>query len=137
MPDISIIYPKIKPKHKVDKSVSYGLASKVVEESQVIVHCTYKGTIYGDMIRIWKSTFLIANDSNHRSKLVHHENITIYPEWTEVENGKTITFTLIFTALPKNCLFFDFIESIPEPGGFEVKNIRRNKTDVYKISLNL
>ena len=38
-----------------------------------------------------------------------------------------------FSGLPRSCTSFDLIERIPEPGGFEVRNIGRNKTDVYEV----
>ena len=101
--------------------------TKIEEEKQVIIHCNYKG--FG-RIRIWKTTFLVAKNLNHKSKLIHAENITLYPEWT-LKRG----FTLIFTGLPKNCKQFDFIEDIPEPGGWIVNNIERNKSDVYLIDI--
>jgi hypothetical protein len=48
----------------------------------------------------------------------------------------TYSFLLIFSALPKACILFDLIEDIPQPGGFLVKGIKRNKTDVYRITLD-
>jgi hypothetical protein len=30
---------------------------------------------------------------------------------------------------------FDLVEEIPQPGGFVIKNIRRNETDVYHIDI--
>lgn len=105
--------------------------TKIKEERQVIIHCTYKG--FG-RIRIWKTTFLVAKNSKHRSKLIHAENISLYPEWT-VKKVNERGFTLIFTGLPKNCKQFDFIEDIPEPGGWMVKNIKRNNSDVYSIDV--
>ena len=96
------------------------------------VHCKYIGST---RIRIWKSTFLCAHNSSYRSKLVHVDNITLYPVWTSLEKVKTTGFTLIFTGLPKDCNHFDLIEDIPEPGGFIVKNIKRNSSDVYLIEV--
>jgi hypothetical protein len=37
--------------------------------------------------------------------------------------------------LPSDCKTFTLKEEIPEPGGFEVKGIRRNKTDVYRVTV--
>jgi hypothetical protein len=42
---------------------------------------------------------------------------------------------LIFGALPKKCHVFQLIEEIPEEGGFTVRNIIRNKTDVYEVDV--
>lgn len=107
-------------------------------EAQVIVHGSYKGSdTDADLIRIWRSTFLIAHGSAHRSKLMHFENITLYPNWTMVFPGKEHFFTLIFSGLPKDCTMFDLIEEIPQSGGFEIRDIQRNKMDVYRLSFNV
>ena len=136
MTEIEIIdVPAINRKVKIEKATRHKLLNKVKEEAQVIVHCSYKGTMLGDRIRIWKSTFLYVKNSNHRSKLVHVENITMYPTWLNVVRGQTINFTLIFTGLPMHCKQFDMIENIPEPGGFVVKNIERNNSDVYRLDM--
>ncbi len=123
-------------KVKTEKTVKTSLAENVKEESQVIVHCKFTATEDTSLIRIWNSTFLFPKGSNRRSKLVHTENITLYPVWTPVEKGHTLNFTLIFTALPKNCDFFDLVEEIPQSGGFSVTNIKRNKSDVYTVDLS-
>lgn len=137
MSEIEIIeQPNVKPEEKIEKASRYKLLNQVREESQVVIHCSFTATYYSDRIRIWKSTFLYPKDARRKSKMVHHENITLYPTWMQVENGKTVVFTLIFTGLPKHCKSFDMIERIPEPGGFEVRNIPRNNSDVYHIDLN-
>lgn len=105
------------------------------EERQVIVHCTYKNIYEYGFIRIWKSTFLIDKDSSHKSYLLHAFNITIFPNWKMLKEGETLVFTLIFSALPKNCSRFDLIEDIPQVGGFEVLNIERNSTDIYHLTI--
>ena len=108
---------------------------KIKEESQVTIHFKYTGSMWGDKIRIWKSTFLHAKGSSHRSSLVHVENISVHPTWTHVSAGETINFTLIFSGLPKDCEYFDLIEDIPEPGGFIIKEIKRNNSDVYHFTM--
>ena len=100
----------------------------------VIVHCLYKAAMDGG-IRIWNSTVLIDKASGDRSKMHHAENISIAPEWTYVPDGKTHRFTIIFTPLPKSCECFDLLEDIPQPGGFFIQNIRRNKSDVYHVKI--
>ncbi len=102
-------------------------------ESQVVVHCRFTGRFNGDKVRVWKSTFLVARDSEHRSELVSAFNVSMYPEWTILKKGVVLNFTLIFTGLPKSCRSFDFLEIIPQPGGFVKRNIARNQTDVYRI----
>jgi hypothetical protein len=131
-PAIPTLKPKIKPLLESKKKTK----EAVQEESQVIVHCRMTGSLESYSIRIWKSTFLFAKDLAHASKLLHFENITLYPAWTILIPGKEHRFTLIFSGLPKDCKSFDLIEKIPQEGGFEVKNIARNKQDVYLIKLN-
>lgn len=136
MTEIEIIdVPAIKREVIIDNETRHRLLNQVKEEAQVIVHCSYTGTMCDDKIRIWKSTFLYAKNSSHRSKLVHVENITMYPTWMNVDWGQTVNFTLIFTGLPKHCKQFDMIENIPEPGGFVIKNIERNNSDVYLLDM--
>lgn len=129
---IEIEIPVAKPKVNIDEDVKNQIQKKVDDESQVIIHCTYKGS---GAIRIWKSTFLFAKDSSHQSKLVQAENITLYSTWTPVRYGEKKSFSLIFTGLPKTCKVFDLIEKIPEPGGFEVRNIIRNISDIYHLEV--
>ena len=102
-------------------------------ESQVVVHCRFTGRFDDDKVRVWKSTFLVARHSEHRSELVSAFNVSMYPEWTILKKGTVLNFTLIFTGLPKSCRSFDFLEIIPQPGGFVKRNIARNQTDVYRI----
>jgi hypothetical protein len=42
---------------------------------------------------------------------------------------------MIFSQLPKTCVIFDFLEDIPESGGFEIRGIKRNKSDVYQVTI--
>lgn len=106
------------------------------EEGQVTVHCKIQAPAEGTYARIWESTFLIDHQSNHQSHLLHAEGISIYPEWTEITGGTTLYFTLVFSQLPKSCTEFDFLEQIPEPGGFYIPSMKRNATDVYHINLS-
>ncbi|MDO5616897.1 MAG: hypothetical protein Q4G16_11945 [Cruoricaptor ignavus] len=113
------------------------LQTKVEEEKQVIVHCCFPASPYdGNLIRIWKSTFLIDRFSGHRSQLIHAENITFYPYWTIVPAMQDYWFTLVFSGLPSDCKTFDLIEEIPQEGGFSVKNIKRNNTDIYRVKIS-
>lgn len=124
--------PLMLPVKGVDQITKEELKTAVKEEAQVVVHCTFYSQ-RADAIRVWKSTFLIAKDSCHRSKLSHAENITLNPVWMKVLPGSTVCFTLFFTPLPKNCRQFDLLEVIPQAGGFEVRNIIRNSMDVYSV----
>lgn len=107
--------------------------TEVLEESQVIVFCNFRAAGPDQLIRIWSTTVLLDRGSSHESKLLFTDNIAVAPQWMHVPNGTTARFTLIFSGLPRSCTRFDLIERIPEPGGFEVRSIPRNKTDVYEV----
>ena len=100
------------------------------EERQTIIHCSYHPET---AVRIWPSTFLIEKESGRRAKLITAYNISFAPEWTF--GSTTNTFTLIFEGLSKTCKLFDLMEIIPLPDPFVVKNIARNKSDVYRIQI--
>ena len=122
------------PAVRFDDKLKDEILSQIHEEGVVILHCLYHAEIDGG-IRIWNSTFLVDKASGDRSPMHHAENITIAPEWTYVPEGKTYRFTLIFAPLPKSCEFFDLLEDIPQSGGFFIQNIKRNKSDVYHVSI--
>lgn len=109
------------------------LLTNIQEESQVIVHCHMDCTEFADAARIWKSTYIIDTATGIRYPLLHAEGITMYPNWTHVPEGASLNFTLFFKGLPKSCKSFDLIEVIPQPGGFECRDIPRNNSDVYHI----
>jgi hypothetical protein len=104
-------------------------------EGQVIVHCHYQTGGEESLIRIWQTTFLKAIGDPHQSELIHAEGITLYPTWLVLPPNSKHRFTLIFSALPKHITLFDLVEDIPQAGGFEVRNIQRNKTDVYRVQM--
>lgn len=134
----SKVIEKIKyPAITLDSTARNTLLKKENEyDSQVIIKITVTGRFPNDCVRIWKSTFLYPNKSGRKSKLLHAENISFYPQWTSLSLGKEIIFTLIFSRLPKACKEFDLIEQIPESGGFFIKGIKRNKIDVYCLKIN-
>jgi len=124
-------------KPEICQEILEALQTEIQEEKQVIVHCCFPATFYeGSLIRIWRSTFLVDERLKHRSSLIHHENISIFPYWTAVPPMQDYWFTLVFSGLPKDCTSFDLREEIPEEGGFLVKNIKRNGTDVYRVKLS-
>ncbi|HEX8517008.1 MAG TPA: hypothetical protein VF868_12465 [Bacteroidia bacterium] len=102
----------------------------VAEENQTIVHCVCSVEA---AYRIWPSTFLIENGTGKRAKLITAFNISFYPEWTLKDAGQK--FTLIFEGLSRNCVLFDLKEEIPQQGGFHVKGILRNGSDVYTVQI--
>ena len=53
------------------------LTESIPEESgQVIIHATVTCQASWEMVRIWKTTFLIDRHSNHESRLILADNIT-------------------------------------------------------------
>jgi hypothetical protein len=135
MKPIPIKEPRtVDPDLKLEDDTRKQLFEQTFEEGAVIVHCKY--TSAGDeLIRIWLTTFLIDKASGSRSQLTHAINITYFPTWTPVPEGKTVWFTLIFSPLPKTCIEFDLHEEIPQSGGFMANNILRNRKDVYYVTL--
>jgi hypothetical protein len=106
-----------------------------LEDSFVYVHCYFRNSSRDMLIRIWKTTYLVDKASGSRSKLVHAENISIAPVWTQIPDNVRYSFLLIFTALPRSCQQFDLLEDIPQAGGFFIEGIARNQIDVYHIDL--
>lgn len=127
------VEPLVKPSIDIDTLAS--IDPSTLEDSFVYVHCHYNNTSDEMLIRIWRTTFLIDRMSGVRSQLLHAENISYAPQWTIIPGKQPFTFLLIFGGLPKSCRVFDLIEEIPQPGGFEVRNINRNETDVYHIDI--
>ena len=133
--------PVIKPlpaktKPAVDVETLTEIDPHVLEDSFVYVHCYFQNSQKDMLIRIWKTTFLIDKASGTRSKLVHMENISMAPVWTQIPSSGRYSFLLIFNALPRSCQQFDLLEDIPQSGGFFIEGISRNQTDVYHIDLN-
>ena len=125
--------PLVKP--KVDVETLASIDPSTMEDSFVYVHCHFNNTSDDMLIRIWSTTFLVDRDSAARSQLIHAENISYAPLWTIIPRKGDFAFLLIFGGLPKSCLVFDMVEEIAQPGGFHIKNIKRNETDVYHIDL--
>jgi len=119
----------------IDIDVLASIAPEFLEDSFVYVHCKLPIVEAGMLVRIWRTTVLRDCHSSAHSKLIHAENISYAPVWTMIPDRGTYTFLLIFEALPKSCTQFDLIEDIPEQNGFLVKNIVRNKSDVYQVNL--
>lgn len=118
----------------LDPELLTELLTDVEERGQVTVHCSIV-TDYVDMIRIWPSTYLVCQLTGHRSRLLHSEGIAYAPAWQEVNPGKPVAFTLLFESLPKECILFDLVEEISQPGGFFVPAILRNAPDVYRVEV--
>ncbi|CAN5353748.1 hypothetical protein BH09BAC3_BH09BAC3_09180 [soil metagenome] len=127
--------PPVKAKPFVDMEVLASIHPELLNDAYMYVHCHFENSDQDMLIRIWKSTFLIDRSSASRAELVHAENITYAPQWTLVPDHQPFSFLLIFSRLPKSCMTFDLLEDIPQRGGFFVKDIGRNESDVYHVSL--
>jgi hypothetical protein len=123
-------------KPEVDVEALAKIDPQTLDDSFVYVHCYFQNKWQNMLIRIWKTTFLVDSVSSTRSKLLHAENISVAPVWTQIPDGGEYSFLLIFSGLPKSCRQFDLVEEIAEPGGFFIQNIQRNETDVYHISVS-
>lgn len=128
--------PGVKSKPETDLDTLTSIDPSTLEDSHVYVHCYFNNTNQDMLIRIWKTTFLVDKASGVKSQLMHAENISIAPTWTQVPVRQSYSFLLIFGGLPKSCKQFDLVEEISQPGGFFIGNISRNQTDVYHVDLN-
>jgi len=122
-----------KPKTLANIEVAYSTE----EERQTIVHCIYDLTrnIWDSAARIWPSTILVCEHTGREFKFHHAEGISLFPDWTIMYGGKKNRFTLIFEPMPRDVKVFELYERIPEPRGWRVKGIKRNKSDVYTVTL--
>ena len=123
-------------KPEVDSEALTRIDASTLDDSFVYVHCYFRNKWENMLIRIWKTTYLVDDSSGTRSGLLHAENISIAPVWTQIPDQVEYRFLLIFSGLPKSCKQFDLVEEISEPGGFHVRNITRNDTDVYHIHIS-
>lgn len=83
-------------------------------------------------IEVYQDIHLIPDSGLKRSELIHIENRTSTLKFKT--DGEFTRFTLIFSALPKHCRTFDFIE--PGERGWRLLNIQRNDSDVYNIKIH-
>lgn len=123
--------PIVEP--RVDPAIREQLLAQVDECGQVTVRC-HLHTDWATKLRIWTSTYLVCQQTGHRSRMIHAEGITYMPEWMPAPAGTT-TFILVFETLPDACETFALLEDIPEPGGFHVPVILRNGRDMYDVFL--
>ena len=117
------------------------LLANAQEQGQVIIHCLHYGcssecgkTLKCEL-KLNPNVQLIPTNGSRPSKLIQTYNINLPPGRT-FKNSYGTEFTLIFTGLPKNCTEFDFIEPDEGGKGWEAKNIKRNKTDLYKLFIS-
>jgi len=127
--------PPVKARPDIDIDLLSKIQPGSLEDSYVYVHCRCRNVGDDLLVRIWQSTFLVDHTSADKSQLIHVDNITLAPQWTLVPKNSTHNFLLVFGSLPASCKVFDLIEEIPQPGGFEIRSIRRNTSDVYHIDI--
>lgn len=127
--------PPAKVKPKIDTEILASIQPTTLEEGCIYVHCRCGSHGEDMLVRIWKTTFLVDHHSSAKVQLLHAENITIAPQWMALPKGTSHHFLLVFGSLPKSCKQFDLIEEIPQPGGFEIRNINRNESDIYHINI--
>ena len=119
---------------KIEIAPELLVQGQVQVEKQVVVHCSVTGLPNVHSVRVWPTIYLIPSGTKTRSKLLHHFNIVLYPEWQIIGPTGRHHFTLIFEGLPADCKWFDIVEIIPESGAFEARNIARNESDVYQVT---
>ncbi|NTS43018.1 hypothetical protein HRG84_19180 [Flavisolibacter sp. BT320] len=117
------VLPLFKPE------IDFAIAPEIFQEKATIVHCRMT---FGGPARIWPSTFLVQEDGT-RKALLQAYGIAPYPDWKYLK--KDSVFTLVFEELDAPCRLFELLEDIPESGEFHLTDIRRNKEDVYQISI--
>ncbi len=133
--EVEIADAPVKIKPSVDLEILTDILAGTMEDGHIYVHCHCKNTGDDLLVRIWRTTYLIDSTSGTKNQLIHAENITMAPQWTMVPHHATHNFLLIFGSLHSCCKSFDLVEEIPQPGGFEVRGIKRNNSDVYHIHL--
>src|SRR5436190_15847660 len=90
-----IVEAPVKTKPHVDVETMSEISPATLDDSFVYVHCHYQNGGQDMLIRIWKTTFLIDKVSGSRSRLLHAENITFAPTWTQIPNEGTYSFLLV------------------------------------------
>lgn len=126
----------IQPAVEISEETREKLLSLICDERQVIIHCKLFNPYPWAYARIWETTYLIDHETDHRSRLLYVDGIPKFPYSTEMAMGATLYFTLIFSALPKFCTTFKFLEQTAGKIGFHVPMIKRNTADVYNIDLS-
>ena len=114
------------------------LSKQTAEEGQVIIHCFHNPCFDGCskykkcVIAIANNIVLIPDTKDGNASLIYAENILLMPD-INIKKEEITKFTLVFSALPKNCKTFSFIE--PEDNGWVLHNIKRNRTDIYRLHI--
>ena len=134
-------------------SVDTELITQFQEQGYTILHCETcsgvervpEGTLTIQWTTVTKTASIIHRPTQEKLPLLHAINIPVNPEkyWFKFF-GECLKFTLIYPQIPSNWSYFDFVgdptsvTKIPKGHivtGWVVRNIRRNKTGVYRLKL--
>ena len=125
---------------KIDVAAYIKLLEDVQENGQVIMHCKHYGcssecgrTVFCEIL-IHPGIQLIPKEGSKAAELLHTYNIKLAPR-KNIKKGYSTVFTLVFSALPKHCTEFDFVEPDETGNGWVSKNIKRNKSDVDTLHI--
>jgi hypothetical protein len=134
------------------KEMSVVFDSDIIEQIEqdrfTYLHCTYIASekyISDWYVNINENSYLVGGKSLIKLKLLNVIGIPLAPQkYCLKKQGDILQFSLIFPAIPKEWEVFDFIEDTPAvfidktlqcSTGFYYRNIKRNDTDVYKITI--
>ena len=115
------------------------LLNNVEEEGFTRLHCKYTTTskyLSDWKVHIHKTSYLINNTSAEKLRLLHAINIPLAPESHNLKKlGGSLNFILIFPAIPKSWIKFDFIENAAcSCDGFNIRDLERNSSGIYRIN---
>lgn len=124
-------------KVNIDSNTLKALQKLSTEESQTIVHCNYVSPQKypdGGWVNIFPSTYL--SNGKKMLPMIQALNIPLAPHIHVFKNpGELKRFTLVFPPLPKEWKSFTFLEICLGYDGFKVKDIKRNNSGIYEISI--
>jgi len=122
----------------VSIDISEDLLESTEEEGFTYLHCTYYASpkfSSGWWININKTTYLTSSASSDKLQMLNAIGVPLAPQKVFLKKlGDFIKFTLIFPAIPKDWKIFNLIE-VAGGGGFNISNISRNNTGVYKVRI--
>lgn len=115
--------------YKSEEEISSHLAPNFAEK-QITIHILMKGK---REVSIRSDTFLMCNKPHRKAFLLFSFGAPIYPK---TSFGIDQKFTLIFTALDKDCKQFNFIGGKIYPRILVVADVQRNNQDVYQLTFD-
>jgi len=131
--------------------IPYDLVSEYEEAAFTYLHCTYTTSPKYDngwWVNIHRECYLTSIVSKDELLMINAIGIPLSPDRHYLQRrGDSITFTLIFPAIPKNWILFDLEERgattptirtrnvILASGSLSIRNIQRNDTGVYHVRI--